>query len=87
MSPMVLAIAVAALGFVTVAGFGFAFAGAGESARLAKRMQVVSRDGREARGRGRTRAADDPTQRRKQMLQSLKEADRQQRKVTLSLSA
>ena len=88
MSPMLVALAVAALGFVTVAGFGFAFAGAGENAKLARRVQVVARDTHEgARGRGRGRNADDPTQRRKQMLQSLKDADKKQRKATVSLAA
>ena len=87
MSPMLLAMAVAALGFVTVAGFGFAFAGAGETARLSNRMQSVSRDPRDGGRRARARNPDDPAQRRKQMLQSLKDADRQQRKVTLSVAA
>jgi tight adherence protein B len=87
MSPMVLAMMVAALGFVTIAGFGLALAGAGEGGRLAKRVQGVASNSRDdVRGRVR-RDANDPANRRKQMMQSLKDADRKQRKATVSLSA
>ncbi|MBW3560640.1 MAG: type II secretion system F family protein [Proteobacteria bacterium] len=84
-----LAVLAALLGFVTIAGFGFAFAGGAENERLLKRAQGVTRDTREGT-RARVRqggAVNDPTQRRKQLLQNLKEVDRKQRKASLSLNS
>ena len=89
MSPMVLTVAVALLGFVTVAGFGFALAGGAENGRLLKRAQGIARDTRDetrARVRGGGQGID-PSQRRKQLLSNLKEVDRKQRKASLSVSA
>ncbi len=88
MSPMLLAIMTAALGFVTIAGFGLAFAGSNENERLLKRAQGLARDTREeTRTRVRTGAQANDGTRRKQLLKTLKENDRKQRKATLSLSA
>lgn len=88
MTPMVLALMTAALGFVTIAGFGLAFAGSNENERLVKRAQGIVRDGPVERRGSRAKAVGaDPTQRRKQLLENLKNADRAQRKATLSLSA
>jgi tight adherence protein B len=86
---MVLAALAAVLGFVTIAGFGFALAGGAENERLIKRAQGVARTSRdETRGRVRPGAGGtDPAQRRKQLLQNLKEVDRKQRKASLSVSA
>ncbi len=88
MSPLLLAILTAALGFVTIAGFGLAFAGSNENERLLKRAQGIARETREeVRTRARGGQTGDTSQRRKQLLKTLKEADRKQRKATLSLSA
>ena len=89
MSPMILAMAAAMLGFVTIAGFGFAFAGGAENERLLKRAQGIAREGRdETRSRVRQGAGtNDPGQRRKQLLANLKEVDRKQRKASLSVGA
>lgn len=89
MSPLALAMLAAMLGFVTIAGFGFAFAGGAENERLLKRAQGITRDTREGT-RARVRAAaqaNDPSARRKQIVQGLKEVDRKQRKASLSMSA
>jgi tight adherence protein B len=87
MNPTLLAMVAAALGFVTVAGLGFAIAAPADNARLQRRMQGIARDTDGPRaGRGR-RDANDPNQRRRQMLASLQEADAKQRKAVLSLSA
>ena len=88
MNPTVLALAVAMLGFVTVAGFGFALAGGADNERLLKRAQGIARDSREeTRSRVRQGAGNDPSQRRKQLLANLKDVDRKQRKASLSVGA
>ena len=87
MSALLLTMASGALCFVTVAGFGMALVGAGENQTLVKRAQGIA-GGAVETGRGRARRdSNDPGARRKQMLASLKEADRNQRKLTLSLTA
>ena len=90
MSPMLLAMAAAMLAFVTIAGFGFALAGGPENERLLKRAQGISRDaqnGKRGRARAGAPAAADSGQRRKQILQNLKDVDRKQRKASLSVSS
>jgi tight adherence protein B len=78
-------ILVAVLAFVTVGGIGFVFAGDGGRTRTLKRAQAISGSGRE---KSRAKAATaDPNARRKQILQSLKEQERQQRKASLNLGA
>jgi tight adherence protein B len=72
------------LGFVAVAGVGFVFAGGGGSqAKALKRAQAIVQAGpaRDARAR----AANTSEQRRKQILKSLQEQDRQQKKARLTL--
>jgi tight adherence protein B len=71
-----------------VAGFGLALVGGSGNERLTKRAQGIARDVRQgsaAAAGGRTPPT--PSQRRRQLLQNLREADRVQRKATLSLSA
>ena len=88
MTPTLLALLAAALGFATVAGFGLVLAGGGENERLVKRAQSLAREGRDQARGGRARnVGGDASQRRKQLLQNLRDADRVQRKATLSLSA
>jgi tight adherence protein B len=86
MGPLIIMVAV--LGFIAIAGAGLAFAGnGGPSARTAKRAQAITTQRQsEKLSRGRT-AATDPAQRRKQLVKSLKEQDRVQRKASLSLAA
>lgn len=83
---MLLTLLIAVLGFVVIAGVGFALAGGSGSAdaKTLKRAQaIVGGDARESRRR--PVAAQD--QRRKQILKTLRDQDRQQKKATLSLSA
>jgi tight adherence protein B len=81
---------VAVLAFVTVAGLGFVFAGGGDSgsAKAAKRAQaIVSPGGRTTRKASAARAANSPESRRKQILKTLKDQERQTKKATLNLTA
>ncbi len=80
---------VAVLAFVTIAGLGFVFAG-GDSgnARAAKRAQALVSGGPAAsRVRNARAAANTPEARRKAILKTLKDQDRQQKKATLSIAA
>jgi tight adherence protein B len=82
-----LIVLIAILGFVTIAGLGFAFAGPTESAKTAKRAQaIVSGGPREVRQKAKA-AASAPENRRKQILKTLKDQEKQQKKVTLTLAA
>lgn len=81
----------AVLAFITVAGIGFVFAG-GDSgnAKTIKRAQaIVSAGPRDTRARGARAAASVNNQevRRKQILQTLKDQDRKQKKATLAITA
>jgi tight adherence protein B len=81
-----LTILAAVLGFVLVAGLGLAFAGGdGPGARAMKRAQAVSAGGTARLERTQRAKATDQASRRKQMLVSLKEQERRQRKATLSI--
>jgi len=80
-----LTIIVAVLGFVMVAGLGMAFAGGGD-AKTVKRTQAISGPSRDRNARTKP-AANEPGARRKQLLKSLKEQERQQRKAQLTLGA
>ena len=84
MNPLVLIAAV--LGFIAIAGVGMVFAGGGGgSTRTIKRAKVI---GERTRDPARARStAPDPAQRRKQILQNLKEQDRKNRKASVSLAA
>ncbi len=82
-------IIVAVLGFVTIAGLGFAFtAPSGASAKTMKRAQAITATGGKAERLRRAKAAaNDPTHRRKQLLHTLKEQERAQRKASVSLES
>jgi len=76
----------AALAFICVAGFGFAFAGGGAgNTRTAKRAQAIAAGNRLERQARLGKASNDPASRRKAILKSLKDQEKQQRKVTLSI--
>jgi len=82
-----LTIIVAVLGFVMVAGLGMVFAGNG-NAKTLKRTQAIAGPTRgERTARTRQQAVNEPGARRKQLLKSLKEQERQQRKAQLTLGA
>lgn len=80
---------IAILGFVIIASVGFVFAGGDASAaKTAKRTQAIAERGRADKPRASARQqAGDPGERRKQIIRSLKDQDRQQRKATMTLSA
>lgn len=85
---MLLTFLIAILGFIAIAGVGFALAGGSGSAdaRTMKRAQAIVGGGEAAReSRRRPVAAQD--QRRRQILKTLRDQDRQQKKATLSISA
>ncbi|MBU4434392.1 MAG: type II secretion system F family protein [Alphaproteobacteria bacterium] len=75
------------LGFITIAGLGFAFAGGDQNAaRTAKRTQAILGGPRDDTARAKA-VANTPDARRKQILKTLKEQDRQQKKASLSITA
>ncbi|HZL00043.1 MAG TPA: type II secretion system F family protein [Caulobacteraceae bacterium] len=83
-------IVVAVLGFVVVAGAGFAFAGGGAASGQVKikRLQSIGGGGEQRDRRARAKAAAaNPENRRKQIVRSLKDQERQQKKATLTLSS
>ena len=84
---MLLTLLIAVLSFVVIAGVGFALAGGSGSAdaKTLKRAQTLVGGGDAREARRRPVAAQD--QRRKQILKTLRDQDRQQKKATLSLSA
>jgi tight adherence protein B len=84
---MLMTIIIAILGFVVIMSVGFAFTNSGGgSAALTKRTQAIgvraTQGGKRARSAAKT--ADD---RRKQIVDQLKEAERRERKARLTLSA
>ena len=86
MGSTTLMILAAVLGFLAVAGVGMVFAGGGGQTRTVKRAQAIGERTRTPVGRARS-SAPDPAARRKQILKTLKEQDRRQRKVSFSLTA
>jgi tight adherence protein B len=77
---------IAVLGFILIGGLGFAFAGPQDgSAKVIKRAQSLRSQTRSDRSK--LARANDPAQRRKQILTQLKEAERVQRKASVSLTA
>jgi tight adherence protein B len=86
MNPFIILAAI--LGFITVGGLGLVVAGAGggdaRAAKRAKAITVVRRPEKASRSK---MAAQDAGNRRKQLLQTLKEQDRLQRKASVSLVA
>lgn len=74
------------VGFVLIAGVGLAFAGGSSSGpRTVKRANGITSAARAERGRARA-AANDPGQRRKALLKTLKEHERE-RKATVTLNS
>jgi tight adherence protein B len=84
MDPLIILIAV--LGFVAFAGLGLVVSGAGSGPRTVKRAQAITAGGAAERNRARA-AANDPAQRRKQILKSLKDQERSNRKASLTIEA
>ena len=85
---LILLITVAVLGFGVVAGLGMVFAGGGNAGRVVKRAQTIAAGPQRVERVNRSRVAVvDPGQRRKQILKSLKEQDRIQRKAAVTLAA
>ena len=86
MDSTTLVIVAAILGFVAVAGVGWAFAGsAGANAKTLKRAQAIGTSGQ---GRDpRARVVNSADARRKQIMKSLQEQDRQQKKARLTLNS
>ena len=79
----------ALLGFIAVVGVGFAFAGAGPSqAKTNKRVQAIAGapTTRESRARATRAAANTPDARRKAIVKSLKDQERQAKKAQLTLA-
>ncbi|HXQ10686.1 MAG TPA: type II secretion system F family protein [Caulobacteraceae bacterium] len=87
MNPLVILVAVVA--FLTLGGLGFVVAGSGSGdVRVARRARAIAGAGRPEKAATRAKLAQqDAGNRRKQLLQTLKEQDRLQRKVSVSLNA
>lgn len=85
---MLLTLLIAVLGFIAIAGVGFALAGGSSAdAKTLKRAQVIV-GGEDAREASRRRpAVSAQEQRRRQILKTLKDQDREQKKALLSISA
>jgi tight adherence protein B len=84
-SPLLILVAI--LSFLTLGGVGFVLAGAGGGdAKVAKRARAMAQVRTPEKVRGRA-AIQDAGQRRKQILQTLKEQERLQRRASVSLSA
>jgi tight adherence protein B len=83
-----LALLAGLLGLVLVAALGFAFTGGSGGGRMAKRAQAISERSRTKASRVRpAAAAADPATRRKQIVKSLREQERIQRKASFNLAA
>jgi tight adherence protein B len=86
---MLVTILIAFLGFVIIASVGFVFTqgGSSGSAALTKRAQTIGL-GSNVRTKARNKsAAKSPEERRKQISEQLKEAERRERKARLTLKA
>ena len=79
----------AILGFVAVAGVGFEFAGNGDAsaAKAAKRAQGFGQAQNARDSRARVRAVATADNRRKQIIKSLKDQDKQEKKARLTLAS
>lgn len=79
----------AILGFVAIAGVGFVFAGNGDSsaAKATKRAQGFGQAQNARDSRARVRAVATADNRRKQIIKSLKDQDKQEKKARLTLSS
>ena len=86
MNPMIILVAV--LGFITLGGLGYVLAGAGASdPRITKRARAIATPRPLEKASRARMAAQDAGNRRKQLLQTLKEQERLQRKASVSLIA
>jgi tight adherence protein B len=86
MNPLVILVAV--LGFITLGGLGYVLAGAGgDDVRVSKRAKAIATVRRPEKTSRAKMAAQDAGNRRKQLLQTLKEQERLQRKASVSLVA
>ena len=84
MNPLV--ILAALLGAVAIGGVAFVFSDGGGNTRVLKRAQSISERSTARSQRSRPAAAD-PASRRKQILKTLRDQDRIQRKASFNLSA
>ena len=86
MNPMIILVAV--LGFITLGGLGYVLAGAGGTdPRITKRARAIATPKPLEKTSRARMAAQDAGNRRKQLLQTLKEQERLQRKASVSLGA
>jgi tight adherence protein B len=86
MNPMIILVAV--LGFITLGGLGYVLAGAGSpDPRITKRAKAIATINRPEKTSRARMAAQDAGNRRKQLLATLKEQERLQRKASVSLVA
>lgn len=82
---MLMTLVIAFLGFVIIASVGFVFTSGGSSPALAKRTQTIGL-GTNTRVKQRQKSqAKTPEERRKQITEQLKEADKRERKARLTL--
>lgn len=86
MNPLIILVAI--LGFVTLGGLGYVLAGAGgDDVRVSRRAKAITTLHRPEKASRARMAAQDAGNRRKQLLQTLKEQERLQRKASVSLVA
>ena len=85
MSSMLLIVLAAVLGFIAIGGLAVVFAAPGQS-RTLKRAQAIADRSRSPTTRSRT-AAPDPGLRRRQIMKTLRDEERRQRKESLSMTA
>src|SRR5580704_12190541 len=86
MNPLIILVAV--LGFITLGGLGYVVAGAGQTdPRITKRARAIATPRPLEKASRARMAQQDAGNRRKQLLQTLKEQERLQRKASVSLVA
>lgn len=87
MNPIIILAAI--LGFAAFAGLGLVLAGGGSapSSRTFKRAQAITAGSRVEKTNRAKAAANEPAQRRRALLKTLKEQERSQRKASISLEA
>ena len=86
---MLMTIVIAILGFVIIASVGFVFTNgsSGSSPALSKRAQTIGMGTNVRTKRANKSAAKSPEERRRQITEQLKEAEKRERKARLTLSA
>lgn len=88
MGATLITVMVALLGFLLIAGLGLALAGPGNGqARTLKRAQAIVGGARETASRGRRPVANAQDTRRRQILRTLREQEKHQKKATLTVAA